>query len=74
MLMHPRQKTILEYFIKNKGRIPTYREIQAHLNLKSVSNIKYHIGALTKKGYLFFTERSVKVTEPLDFKENNKIE
>lgn len=44
--------TFIEMFNQQKGHAPSYREICAHLKLRSVGTIHKHIQALNKKGVL----------------------
>lgn len=58
---------ILEY-IKDcvrleNGRIPTYRELQEKLKIRSLSIIKYHVGVLVKDGHLKISPIKVEVVE-----------
>ena len=63
------QNDILEFidnFIKNNGYGPSYREIMAALNLKSVSTVAVHVDNLIKLGRLAKTDRSARSLVVLD--------
>ncbi|MBI4032426.1 transcriptional repressor LexA [Candidatus Berkelbacteria bacterium] len=68
----PKQKTVLDYirgFIEDHGYAPSYREIAAHLQLRSVATVAEHIETLEGKGFLEkgpLEARSLQVTPSWD--------
>jgi len=51
----PKQKKMLDFisnYLKNKGYSPSYKEIQQHFKLKSLSTIHQYLETLKNKGYV----------------------
>jgi len=61
-----RQKELLDFvdfFIKEHGYGPSYREVMAALGYKSVSTVAIHINGLIEKGYLRKRDNSARSLE-----------
>lgn len=72
-----KQLAVLNYiedFTEEKGMSPTYREIQAGLDLASVSAVAEHIDNLVEKGVLKKTPGAARTLEILDYKHEDTVE
>jgi len=61
-----RQKELLDFvdfFIKEHGYGPSYREVMTALGYKSVSTVAIHINGLIEKGYLRKRDNSARSLE-----------
>ncbi|MBR5046545.1 hypothetical protein IKX73_02890 [Candidatus Saccharibacteria bacterium] len=72
-----KQLAVLNYiqdFTEEKGISPSYREIQAGLELASVSAVAEHIDNLVAKGVLKKVPGAARTLEILDYKHEETIE
>lgn len=72
-----KQLAVLNYiqdFTEEKGISPSYREIQAGLELASVSAVAEHIDNLVAKGVLKKVPGAARTLEILDYKHEETVE
>ena len=72
-----KQLAVLDFiqdFTDEKGFSPSYREIQAGLELSSVSAVAEHIDNLVKKGVIRKTPNTARALEILDYKHEKTVE
>ena len=72
-----KQLAVLNYiqdFTDEKGISPSYREIQAGLELASVSAVAEHIDNLVSKGVLKKVPGAARTLEILDYKHEETVE
>lgn len=64
----------LQDFTEENGISPTYREIQAGLNLSSVSAVAEHIDNLVEKGVIKKVPGAARSLEILDFRHQETVD
>ena len=72
-----KQQALLDFlqdFMEEKGITPSYREIQAGLELSSVSAVAEHIDNLVEKGVLKKVPGAARSLEILDYKHEETVE
>lgn len=71
-----KQQALLDFlgdFTEEKGYSPSYREIQAGLELSSVSAVAEHIDNLVERGALVKTPGEARSLEVLDYKHTETV-
>lgn len=64
-----KQQELLQYisdFLKEHEYAPSYREIMAALNYKSVSTVAVHVDGLIAKGYITKSDKSARSVRVVD--------
>ncbi|MDR0591033.1 MAG: hypothetical protein LBG75_00475 [Candidatus Nomurabacteria bacterium] len=69
MVLTKKQQAVLDFikqFLAERGYSPSYREVCAGLEVKSISTVAEHIDNLVAKGYLAKKDGSARSLEPVE--------
>lgn len=72
----PRQQQVLEFIrrsIAQRGYPPTFREIGAHMGIRSTNGVNDHLRALERKGYLTREDMKSRAIKPRDASVSSKV-